>query len=295
MGAGMASQLVSPMARPTIEPVTGSTLLEFGQFLHTHLQASRSPESWVSGLQNQWAVQPPNYGFVLRDGGAIVGGIGAYYADRVVHGRTERFCNITSWCVLDAYRQQSMRLAMAVIGQPGYHFTDFSPTKVVGSTLKFFKFKELDARVAVILNLPGGLLGGVQLLHRLEDMRTVLAKDAMAMVDTHAAFPWLKQVLVGTPGHWCHVIYKRRVFKGLPAATVLHVSDGELFYQYFGRLSGHLLCRGMVSTHVECRALRHVPWPFAVRTGFNPKLYLSPTLKDSDIDYLYSETMALDL
>ena len=283
------------MARPTIEPVTDSTLLEFGQFLHTHLQASRSPKAWVSGLQNQWTAQPPNYGFVLRDGGAIVGGIGAYYADRVVQGRAERFCNITSWCVLDAHRQQSMRLAMAVIGQPGYHFTDFSPTKVVGSTLKFFKFKELDAQVAVILNLPGGLLGGVRLLHRLEDMRKVLAKDAMSMVDAHAAFPWLQQVVVGTPGRWCHVIYKRRVFKGLPAATMLHVSDGDLFYQYFGRLSSHLLRRGIVSTHVECRALKHVPRPFAVRTGFNPKLYLSPTLTDTDIDYLYSESMALDL
>jgi hypothetical protein len=283
------------MARPTIEPVTDDTLLEFGQFLHTHLQASRSPKAWVSGLQNQWTAQPPNYGFVLRDGGAIVGGIGAYYADRVVQGRAERFCNITSWCVLDAYRQQSMRLAMAVIGQPGYHFTDFSPTKVVGSTLKFFKFKELDARVAVILNLPGGWFGGVQLLHRLDDMRKVLSKDAMATVDAHAAFPWLRQVLVGTPGQWCHVIYKARVFKGLPAATVLHVSDGDLFYRCFGRLSRHLLGRGFASTHVECRALTRVPRPFALREGFNPKLYLSPTLNDADIDYLYSETMALDL
>jgi hypothetical protein len=291
----MASQLVSTMARPTIEPVTDDTLLEFGQFLHTHLQASRSPTAWVSGLQNQWTAQPPNYGFVLRNGGPIVGGIGAYYADRVVQGRMERFCNITSWCVLDAYRQQSMRLAMAVIGQPGYHFTDFSPTKVVGGTLKFFKFKELDARVAVILNLPGFSPAGVRVLHRLEDIRAVIAGDTLSIVDAHAAFPWLRQVLVGTPGHWCHVIYKARVFKGLPAATVLHVSDGDLFQQYFGRLSRHLLRRGLVSTHVECRAVKRVPRPFVVRAGFNPKLYLSPTLTDTDIDYLYSETMALDL
>jgi hypothetical protein len=291
----MASQLVSAMARPTIEAVTKDTLLEFGQFLHTHLQARRSPEAWASGLASQWAAAPPNYGFVLRDAGAIVGGIGAYYADRVVQGRAERFCNITSWCVLDAYRQQSMRLAMALIAQPGYHFTDFSPTKVVGNTLKFFKFKELDARVAVILNLPGLAPAGVQLLHRLESIRTVLPPDALKIVDAHAAFPWLQQVVVGLPGRWCHVIFKPRVFKGLPAATVLHVSDGDLFHQYFGRLSRHLLLRGFVSTHVECRALRRVPKPFAVRTGFNPKLYLSPTLNDADIDYLYSETMALDL
>lgn len=283
------------MTRPTIEPVTDATLAEFARFLHANLQRDRSPEAWAAGLRQQWAAEPPNYGFVVREGGHIVGGIGAYYADRVIRGKIEKFCNITSWCVLDAFRQQSMRLAMAVIGQKGYHFTDFSPTKVVGSTLRFFKFKELDARVAVVLNRPVFFPRDARVLHRPDDIRAVLQADTLKIYDDHAEFPWLQQVLVGTPGHWCHVIYKPRVFKGLPAATVLYVGDGDLFYRNFGRLSGHLLRRGFFSTHVECRFLEKVPKPFMLRTGFNPKLYLSSTLTDADVDYLYSETMALDL
>lgn len=283
------------MPRPTIEPVTDATLAEFAYFLHVNLQRDRSPQAWAAGLRQQWAADQPNYGFVVREGGHIVGGIGAYYADRVIRGRPEKFCNITSWCVLDAFRQQSMRLAMTVIGQKGYHFTDFSPTKVVGSTLRFFKFKELDARVAVILNRPGFFPRDARVLHRPDDIRAVLTPDALKIYDDHAVFTWLQQVLVGTPGHWCHVIFKPRVFKGLPAATVLYVSDGDLFYRNFGRLSGHWLRRGFFSTHVECRFVKKMPKPFLLRTGFNAKLYLSPTLTDADIDYLYSETMALDL
>jgi len=182
-----------------------------------------------------------------------------------------------------------------VISQPGYHFTDFSPTKVVGGTLKFFKFKELDERVAVILNLPSFAVSDVQVRYKPGDIQAALGEDALKIYRDHAVYPWLQHVLVGQPGNWCHVIYKRRVFKGLPAATVLHLSDGNLFYRNFDRLANYFLLSGLVSTHVECRFLDKVPKPFTIRAGFNPKLYLSTTLSDSDIDYLYSETMALDL
>lgn len=283
------------MPRPIIEPVTDITLPEFARFLHANLRGDRSSEEWVNALRNQWMADRPNYGFVVRDAGQIVGGIGAYYALRIVRAQPEKFCNITSWCVLDAFRQQSMRLAMALISQPGYHFTDFSPTKVVGATLKFLKFKELDERVAVILNLPGFSARDVQVLHRPEEIQSALGDDALKVYRDHAVYPWLQHALVGKPGSWCHVIYKRRIFKGLPAANVLYLSDGNLFYRNFGRFANHLLLRGLVSTHVECRFLRNVPKPFKIRTGFNPKLYLSSTLADTDIDYLYSETMALDL
>ena len=102
-------------------------------------------------------------------------------------------------------------------------------------------------------------------------------------------------MLVGDGRRWCHVIYKRATFKGLPAAKVLYLGDGALFVRHFRRLAGHFLARGLVSTHVECRFLPEVPQPHAIRAGFNAKVYLSNTLSDDDIDYLYSESMALDL
>lgn len=283
------------MSRPSIEPVTEASLPEFASFLHAHLDSQRSAQAWESQLRAEWPGDRPNYGFALRDEGRIVGGIGAYYASRIVRGRPEKFCNITSWCVLDSYRQQSMRLAMAVIGQPGYHFTDFSPTRVVGATLQFFKFRPLDERQAVILNLPGFLPGGARVVCEPQAIAAALTGEDLEVYRDHAAFSWLRHVLVGRPGRWCHVIYKRRIFKRLPAAAILYVSDGELFLRHFRRFSSHLLARGLATTHVECRFIARRPWPSAIRSGFNPKLYLSPTLQAEDIDYLYSESMALDL
>ncbi len=282
------------MAQPSIEPVTAETLPEFAAFLHANLSAARSPETWIDALRKSWGMTPPNHGFVLRDAGKIVGGIGAYYAQRTINGQAQRLCNITSWCVLDAYRKQSMRLAMTLIGQKGYHFTDFSPTQVVGGVLQFLKFRPLDERQAVMINLPWPALGS-ELLTRAADIEQALKGDALRAYRDHAVFPWLRHVLIGTPDNWCHVIYKLARFKGLPSAHIYYLSDAAIFEQHNCRLARYFILRGIASTHVECRFLSRQPWPSKIRSGFIAKVYLSPTLSDGDIDYLYSETMALDL
>ena len=283
------------MARPSIEPVTESNLAEFARFLHENLMRTRSPAEWEAGLRTQWMPDLPNHGFVVRDAGAIVGGIGAYYAQRQIRGNTERFCNITSWCVLDSHRQQSMRLAMALLAQTGFHFTNFSPTQVVGASLKFLKFKELDERVVVMLNLPSPLAFGARVLTDPTAIEGALTGDALKAYRDHAVFPWLRQLVVGRPGAWCHVIYKRRTYKGLPAAQLLYVSDRAVFASTFRRLAAHLLLRGMVSTHVERRLIDEPAWPSAIRTGFKPKLFQSKTLADAQVRDVYSELMSLDV
>ncbi len=283
------------MARPQMEAVTGENLAEFSQFLHRHLNPGISPAQWQAGLQPGWAKQQPNHGFLLRDDGVMVGGIGAFYADRWIDGRPEKFCNITSWCVLESHRQHSMRLGMAVVEQPGYHFTDFSPTKVVAGTLKFFKFQPLDERQVVALNLPWPVPGRIRVLHHPADIERALQGEALRIYTDHRRFPWLHHVLVGHDDAWCHVIFKRRVLKRLPSVGVLYVSNPGLLNAGWCVLSSHLLGRGFVSTQIEHRWLTSIPWPSAVRSGFNAKLFLSPALRPEQIDYLYSETMGLDL
>jgi hypothetical protein len=282
------------LAQPSIEPITAATLPEFAAFLHQHLDAGRSPQAWIEGLSKSWGMIPPNHGFLLRAEGKIVGGIGAYYAERSIKGQPQRVCNITSWCVLDEYRKQSMRLAMAVIGQKGYHFTDFSPTKVVGGVLQFLKFRPLDERQAVMFNLPWPSFR-CELLTQPAHIESALQGDALRVYRDHAKFPWLRHVLLGAPHQWCHVIYKRTRFKWLPAAHVLYLSDPAIFERHYTRLAGYFFSQGLATCHVDYRFLSRRPWPSAVRGGFNAKVYLSNTLSDRDIDYLYSETMALDL
>ena len=282
------------MAKPVIEPITDQTLPEFAAFLESNMPVSRSAPDWISGLQKNWCETRPNYGFMMRDEGKIVGGIGAYYADRVIRGQNEKFCNITSWCVLDSHRKFSMQLAMNVVAQPGYHFTDFSPTKVVAGTLQFFKFKSMDEAVVVIPNLPLPSFAGRVVVEPVEIERN-LKGEMLKIWKDHTQFPWLQHWIVGKPDDWCHIIFKRGKFKGLPCSNVIYISDGQAFNRYSSCLSWHFFWQGVMSMHIERRVLAKVPKLSAVRTGFNAKQFLSTTLAESDIDYLYSEIVALDL
>lgn len=282
------------MAKPSIEAITDETLPEFAAFLETNMPAKRSAKDWIAGLQTSWSGHRPNYGFLMRDQGVVVGGIGAYYADRIIRDRKESFCNITSWCVLDSHRKHSMQLAMSVVGQTGYHFTDFSPTKVVAGALQFLKFKSLDEGVAVIPNLPALPFPG-RVLTDPASIGKALSGTTAGIWRDHSSFPWLKHLIVGEPGNWCHVIYKQGRFKGMACANIIYVSDGNVFSQYLNRLAWHFFWQGMMTTHIERRMLGRLPRLARVRTGFNAKQFLSQTLEASDIDYLYSETVALDL
>jgi hypothetical protein len=153
----------------------------------------------------------------------------------------------------------------------------------------------LDERRAVILNLPWNFISSINVLHLATDIEHALEGDALQIYKDHVVFPWLHHKLIGKPSRWCHIIYKKRIIKGLPVAAIIYVSDKELFDKYFRRLSAHLLFQSYVFTLVECRFLKEILWPSVVQSGINPKFYLSKTLENDDIDYLYSETMALDL
>lgn len=285
------------MALPMLEPIRDEDLPGFCQFLTDHLSSERSAEQWAQAFRQDWGMAKPNNGFLIRDRERIVGGIGAIYAERPIRGRPERFCNITSWCVLEAYRAQSMRLAMAVVSQPGFHFTDLTPTEVVSKTLQFLKFKPMNERHVVWPNFPWPFsrLGGTRVVAdpgRIEEV--LAAADAKAFRD-HRHLPWLRHAAVGRPGAFCHVVWKPNRLKGVAGAMVLAFSDAGLFLRYRHALGAHFLGHGYLYTRVESRLLPRLPMLSRELAGFRSKVFRSDTLAEADISNLYSEIVGLDL
>jgi hypothetical protein len=285
------------MALPTLEPIRDDDLPAFCQFLTEHLGAGRSAEEWAKAFRQDWGLAKPNNGFLIRDQGRIVGGIGAIYAERLIRGRPERFCNITSWCVLEAWRAQSMRLAMAVVSQPGFHFTDLTPTEVVSKTLQFLKFKPMNERHALWPNFPWPFarLGGTRVITDPDRIELALAAVDARVFREHRHLPWLRHAAVGRPGACCYVVWKPNRLKGVAGAMVLAMSDAEMFLRYRLALGAHLLRRGCFYTRVESRLLPRLPTLSRELVGFRNKVFRSDTLAEADISNLYSEIVALDL
>ncbi|MEA2078695.1 MAG: hypothetical protein U9P00_02345, partial [Pseudomonadota bacterium] len=273
-------------------------LLDFCRFLTENLSQARSPEDWAEAFRQDWGVEKPNNGFLIRVDGQIVGGIGAIYAQRLIQGKPETFCNITSWCVLHQYRSQSMRLALAVTSQPSFHFTDLTPTEVVSKTLQFLKFKPMNERQAVFPNVPWlfSLLAGVRVITDPDEIEQVLSPEERKAYRDHRHLPWLNHLAVGRPGAYCHVVYKRTQLKGVPGAFVLATGDPRRFLKHRFVLGSHLLFRhGLLFTRVESRLLPKVPRPCIELSGYRNKVFRSDTLSEADISNLYTEIVALDL
>lgn len=284
------------MPTATPEPIRDDDLPDFCAFLNTHLNPAIPAHEWANGFMQDWGGDKPNNGFLIREGGHIVGGIGAIYSSQIIRGKAEHFCNISSWCVLESHRSQSMRLALALTGQHGFHFTNLTPTSVVAGSLRFLKFKPLDDRRTVWPNLPHPLRGGVRVIDEHEAIAAVLEGEAARTFAAHRHLGWLSHVAVGIDGAFCHVVYKRGVLRGLPCAEVLHISDARRFLAWRRQL-GHfwLLRNGLLSTRIESRFLPARPALSREIGGYIPKMYRSETLGDADIINLYSELAALDL
>ncbi len=91
---------------------------------------------------------------MLLAGEKVVGAHLAFYSERTIDGRTERFCNLGAWCVLEQYRLNGLKLLTSLLAQEGYHFTDLSPSGNVIGLNKRLGFQFLDTTTALVPNLP---------------------------------------------------------------------------------------------------------------------------------------------
>lgn len=281
-----------------VAPIGRADLDEAALFLHEHLNRRFSQQAWKAALLHPWCESPPNYGMQLRDGDKLVGALCAIYSDQEVAGTMERFCNPHSWCVLEGYRQHGIGLILAVLKQRGYHFTMLTPNPKVAEIFRHLRFKDLAAGIVTFPNIPSA---------RAFARGRVIATDPGAMSELlhgaarrdfilHRDIPWLRFIAFGAPGAVCLVVYKRTVWKRLPCARLIHVSDPAVFAEYRGLMQRRLLLgERLLVSQVEERFLQRAP-RLAWRTRrTQAKLFLSGTLRDSQVRDLYSELAALDV
>ena len=128
---------VRPVSRPDVDGLI--PLLSRG-FDHPW-----PPEEWRRILDLRSTGKQPNLGFVLESNGVLVGFLGAIYSERLVAGRLERFCNLTSWYTEPEFRSSGTLLLMAVLSQPGYTFTTLTPSPTGTQVIKALGFRPLES------------------------------------------------------------------------------------------------------------------------------------------------------
>lgn len=275
----------------SVAPIADRDVDRVSRFLSAELNVRVPAGVWAGAVRVPWKVDAPNHGFLLQDGQRLVGVYLAFYSERDVGGRRERFCNLGAWCVLPAYRFHSVRLLKALLAQEGYHFTDLSPSGSVVPLNKRLKFRLLDTSTALVPNLPWPTWPGrTRISTDPTAISTALAGPELNVYLDHAAAGAVRHILVSRGVQTCYVMVRKDRRKNLPLfASVLYVSNPELFRRSIGPISRHLLLRhGVLVTMVETRVVGGRSPRSIVRAG-RPKMFRSSTLEPAQIDNLYSE------
>jgi hypothetical protein len=291
-GGSFAAHRAKSPVRASIQPITEADAGVVADFLACHMDSKVSVDNWARAVRTTWDDAAPNHGFMLTDGGAVVGVHLAFYSTRWIRGRMERFCNLGPWCVLDSHRAQGLRLLQRLLGQPGYHFTDLSPSGTVVPLNLRLKFQELDTTTALVPNLPWpSAPGGVRVTSSPRVLCQELDAEELAVYRSHVEAAAARHVLVASGSSHSYVMFRKDRRKGLPLfATIIHVSNPEFFRRTIRPFSRHLLLRhGIPLTLVELRVAGGAPRPSIPIGTHRHKMFRSPTLTGADIDYLYSE------
>lgn len=279
-----------------LAPITAADVPEVGRFMQSELNPQVDAAQWAQALDVPWPVRAPNHGFLLRDEGRVVGAYLAYYSERTIEGRSEQFCNLGAWCVLESHRSHGLRLLRALLAQKGYHFTDLSPSGNVVPLNMRLKFHVLDTTTALVPNLPWPTVPGrCRVTSDTSVLSGTLTGEDLRIYRDHRVTAAARHVVMLSGGEHCYVMYRKDTRKGLRVfATVLHVGNSALFHRYSRHLSRYLLLHeGAAATLAELRVVGERPPAAVTLKASRPKMFRSATLGPDHIDYLYSELTCL--
>jgi hypothetical protein len=275
----------------TLRPIQDADLPRVGEFLHGSMNDSLSAEQWARVAAPSWPVDAPNHGFLLDDGGRVVGAQLAFYSERAVDGGTERFCNLGAWCVEERYRFQGIRLLKAVLAQDGWTFTDLSPSGNVVPLNERLRFTHLDTASALVPCLPYPSTPGRWRIRTGAAVTEVLRGPDLELYRHHAGAAAAHHVVLSRGDRHCYVVFRRDRRKDLPVfASLLYVGDPELFASGVRVFARHLLVRHRVLVLLaELRLVGARPLP-SLRTVRNRRKMVRGLRADpARLDYLYSE------
>lgn len=283
---------------PTIELIRDEDLEEVCAFWQSNFRSKCSLDIWRDAFLRRWHPHKPNNGFLLRDGGRLVGTFGAIYSQQIIRGKSESFCNMVNWYVHDSYRNYSMALLFALTRQKGFHFTNFTPSPTAVQVLENMGFRPLPLDVTAVPNIvtPRGFSHKGYVFDEILEIEQVLSEDRRKVCRDHVGCPNVQQLAVGTPETgYCHIFTGRGRCRYLPCSVILDVSDPAMLREFWPQVSAYFLLRQKaLVTRVPHRIAQAAALPCAFNLLARGKtFFLSSALDAVDVSPLYSEAVAL--
>lgn len=285
----------------TVENATPAMFEDIHALLRKFHNPSMGKEDWRRMLfQYPWPSESESRGHVLLDGARPVGFLGTIFSTRVIEGKEERFCNLSSWIVLEAYRARSLSLLAPIIRLGSHTLVCSTPSPTAHRLFVRTGHKLLEDRVLLLPPLAAwpeiGSFRRVSMTTDEAEVRAELTGEERRCFDDHRGSIGAS-VLLRRDGRtcWATATLKRR--RGFRFAFLQHLSDPDLFWECLplARLGFlKLLKAPMLAVDSRFAGGRHVPFSLSWRLT-TPRLYrpAHDAIRPARVDGLYTELMGL--
>jgi len=284
-----------------MEPVTieRATSIDFDRVYPLLLDFNNSriaQDKWRQIFNTNWN-SPENYcGLLLLQGGRVEGYLGLLFSARMIKGRTEKFCNMTSWIVREGCRSQSLRLLFELLKLSDYTITNFTPSNNVTIILKKLGFMAIENNLRILFPFPGEPLSDSRYHSTidLEEMSQKLNPVDRTILFDHLRFNCHHVLIIGT-NDYCYLVLKNTKYQQLQFARVHYASHPDVLLKAID------LVRTRICRQLKVAALivdeRHIGGETIRYSRTCPVQYesyfKSKSLGKTDVDTLYSELILL--
>jgi hypothetical protein len=253
-------------------------------------------EKWRLIFNINWE-SPENYcGLLLLQDGRVEGYLGLLFSARIIKGRVEKFCNMTSWIVREGCRSQSLRLLSEVLKLSDYTITNFTPSNNVTMILKRLGFMAMGTSLRILFPFPDEPLPDSRYhsTFDLEEISQKLNPADRTILSDHLRFN-CRHVLVIGANDYCYLVLKNTKFQQLQFARVHYVSHPDVLLKAIDsvrtRICRQLKVAALIvdERYIGGETIRYSrPCPVQHESYFKSK-----SLGKTDVDTLYSELILL--
>ena len=295
----------NPPRRPgiSIRPTTAADTAEICDLLERgFVRSGIAADGWRPLCTTNWLADNPTRGFVLTDGGTIVGHLGTIYAEREVNGKIGIVCNFSSYYVAPAYRGRGLARALVAAAVTDERITYHSLTPILPTQ------RALDAMGFAILErhmllFPPGLNAETLWRSRVDidvndrTVRASLGEAERRIYDDHARYGCLHMTARDAGGTAYLVVKRRRRrvpwWTAIPFSQILYCSAPDVLARNLERIK--LAIMWHQQTFGIAMSERFFPEaPRAIRKK-DIAQYKSAVFTPNELDLLYSEFVLLDM
>ncbi|HWS93091.1 MAG TPA: GNAT family N-acetyltransferase [Mycobacterium sp.] len=258
-------------------------------------------DDWRPLYTTNWLADNPTRGFVVTDGGRIVGHVGTIYSQREINGKTGIVCNFSGFYIAPGYRGRGLgaTLIAAAVRDEGITYTTLTPAPVTQRVVEGLGFAILERH---LLLFPPGLNAKTLWRSRVDidvNARTVGASLGQAerrIYDDHAPYDCL-HMTARDAGGTAYLVVKRFVRRvrsaPIPLSQILYCSAPDVLARNLERIKLAIMWQ-QKSFGIAMNERLFPKAPRAIRRE-NIAQYRSPVFTPNELDLLYSEFVLLDL